>query len=347
MEEALCPGEEQREVQCSHKMGVLASMFWHSFHWLTCPAALFLIIFPILDNRDFEFSLVDQSAPVIHVLGTVQDGGAPHIGCDRMCCRNLFLRPATDRRVVSLGLVDSNSQKHFLFEATPDLPAQWRHLQKLAGGNMQRPDGIFLTHAHMGHYSGLMHLGREALGSQEVPVYVMPRMMQFLQENGPWSQLVELKNIILRPLESGREVQVSSTLRIVPIAVPHRDEFSETVGYRIEGPSRSVLFIPDINKWDQWDRRLERELSRVDRAYLDATFYDVDEVGYRDMAEIPHPFMVETMDLLQVLPEKERNKVYFIHMNHTNPCLDNTSVAFREVRERGFNIAQLGDSLSL
>lgn len=322
-------------------------MLWHLFYWSTHTITLCVLTFLTCDNRASESTSLDSTPPVIHVLGTIQDGGSPHIGCDRICCRNLFLRPATDRQVVSLGLIDADNGKSFLFEATPDLPAQWHHLQKLSGGKMKWPDGIFLTHAHMGHYSGLMHLGREALGSQEVPVYAMPRMMQFLQENGPWSQLVELKNITLMPLEDEQKVQASDALGIIPIEVPHRDEFSETVGYRIVGPNRSVLFIPDINKWDQWDRLLEDELREVDRAYLDATFYDVDEVGYRDMAEIPHPFMIETMDLLQELPQKERSKVHFIHMNHTNPCLDETSAAYREVRERGFNIARLGDSFSL
>ena len=322
-------------------------MLWHSFYGLTCSIALFVFTLSTFENSTSEFSGFDTAPPVIHVLGTVQDGGSPHIGCDRICCRNLFLRPATDRQVVSLGLIDADNGKSFLFEATPDLPTQWHHLQKLGGGKMKWPDGIFLTHAHMGHYSGLMHLGREALGSQGVPVYAMPRMMQFLQENGPWSQLVELKNITLMPLQNEQRVQASNALEIVPIEVPHRDEFSETVGYRIVGPSRAALFIPDINKWDQWERRLEDELSQVDRAYLDATFYDVAEVGYRDMAEIPHPFMIETMDLLQDLPQKERSKVHFIHMNHTNPCLDGASAAYREVRERGFNIARLGDSFSL
>lgn len=322
-------------------------MLWHLFYGSTHTITLCVLTFLTCDNRASESTSLDSTPPVIHVLGTIQDGGSPHIGCDRICCRNLFLRPATDRQVVSLGLIDADNGKSFLFEATPDLPAQWHHLQKLSGGKMKWPDGIFLTHAHMGHYSGLMHLGREALGSQEVPVYAMPRMMQFLQENGPWSQLVELKNITLMPLEDEQKVQASDALGIIPIEVPHRDEFSETVGYRIVGPNRSVLFIPDINKWDQWDRLLEDELREVDRAYLDATFYDVDEVGYRDMAEIPHPFMIETMDLLQELPQKERSKVHFIHMNHTNPCLDETSAAYREVRERGFNIARLGDSFSL
>ena len=322
-------------------------MFWHSFYGLSFSMALFVFNLSTFEKSAAEFSELHVTPPVIHVLGTVQDGGSPHIGCDRICCRNLFLRPATDRPVVALGLIDADNGKSFLFEATPDLPTQWHHLQKLSGGKKKWPDGIFLTHAHMGHYSGLMHLGREALGSKGVPVYAMPRMMQFLQENGPWSQLVELKNITLIPLQNGQRVQASEALEIIPIEVPHRDEFSETVGYRIVGPSRAVLFIPDINKWDQWDRLLEDELRQVDRAYLDATFYDVDEVGYRDMAEIPHPFMIETMDLLQDLTQKERSKVHFIHMNHTNPCLDEASAAYREVRERGFNIARFGDSFSL
>lgn len=328
-------------------MPVIVPMLWHSFGWFSFPITVVTVALLTAIVPDTDPVFLDTTPPVIHVLGTVQDGGSPHIGCDRICCRNLFLRPATDRQVVSLGLIDADNGKSFLFEATPDLPTQWHHLQKLGGGKMKWPDGIFLTHAHMGHYSGLMHLGREALGSHGVPVYAMPRMMQFLQENGPWSQLVELQNITLMPLQNEQRVQASDALEIIPIEVPHRDEFSETVGFRIVGPSRSVLFIPDINKWDQWDRRLEDELRQVDRAYLDATFYDVDEVGYRDMAEIPHPFMIETMDLLQDLTQKERSKVHFIHMNHTNPCLEEASAAYREVRERGFNIARLGDSFSL
>lgn len=322
-------------------------MVWQIFG--SSILSIVLIGLPLTEFREAELQSWNTgvSSPVLHVLGTVQDGGAPHIGCDRICCRNLFLRPAIERFVVSLGLIDSKNQKSYLFEATPDLPQQWHHLQAISGYQNKAPDGIFLTHAHMGHYSGLMHLGREALGSDKVPVYAMPRMMDFLRQNGPWSQLIELKNIILMPLNDETPIQMSDDLTIVPIRVPHRDEFSETVGFRIVGPSRSALFIPDINKWDQWDRQLSDELKLVDWAFLDATFYDVDEVGYRDMAEIPHPFMIESMDLLQALPKNERSKVHFIHMNHTNPCLDSTSTAYLNVLDLGFNIAQFGDSFNL
>ena len=286
--------------------------------------------------------------PMLYVLGTLQDGGAPHMGCDRPCCRNLFLRPATDRKVVSLGIADfkSGSGQLAMFEATPDVASQWHALQSLSGLADVLPS-IFLTHAHIGHYSGLMFLGREVLGATDIQVHAMSRFRRFLQTNGPWDQLISLGNIVVNQLAEDSIVQVTEQVQTLPIRVPHRDEYSETVGYRIMGPNHSVLFIPDIDKWERWERDLKRELSLVDRAYLDATFFDASEVGYRDMSEIPHPFIVESMDFLGALSAAEKSKVHFIHMNHTNPCLSDTSSAYRHVVASGFNIARMHEAFPL
>lgn len=303
---------------------------------------------PNLNPQD-EPNALALSSPALVVLGTLQDGGSPHMGCEKPCCRNLFLRPATDRQVVCLGLIDEDElgkKQGVMLESTPDFPKQWNAFQQCTGLAF---DGlsIFLTHAHMGHYSGLLHLGREALGAEEVPVYCMPRMAEFLQSNGPWSQLVDLNNIQIRKMEEMTAVQATDHLRITPIRVPHRDEFSETVGFRIEGPQHSVLFIPDIDKWERWDLLLEEELERVDRAYLDATFYDAAEVGNRDMAEIPHPFILETMNRLDTLDHRIKDKIHFIHFNHTNPCLKDSSSAAMEVKSRGFHLARSMDVFAL
>jgi pyrroloquinoline quinone biosynthesis protein B len=280
------------------------------------------------------------------VLGNVQDGGSPHIGCGRPCCRNLFLRPRSERRVVSLGLISRAWGETALFEATPDLPSQWATLAERSG--VSQPSAIFLTHAHMGHYTGLMHLGREALGANGVRVGAMPRMAEFLATNGPWSQLVELGNIDVFSLQEDQAVPLfHEEVSVTPLRVPHRDEFSETVGYRIEGPKRSALFIPDIDKWTVWERSLVEELARVDLAFVDATFFDAAEVNHRDMAEIPHPFVVETMAMLDSLPESEREKIHFIHMNHTNPLLDPESAPSREVEEKGYRVAREGMTFGL
>ncbi|WP_445383600.1 MBL fold metallo-hydrolase [Robiginitalea sp. IMCC43444] len=282
------------------------------------------------------------------ILGNLQDGGSPHIGCSRDCCKVLWQNPDASRKVVSLGLIDRTTRKSYLFEATPDLGSQLQKLIHYAGfGSGRHTDGIFLTHAHIGHYSGLMFLGREALNASGIAVFAMPGMQRFLRENGPWNQLVELENIVLQPLYNQQPQLLSDELMVIPFRVPHRDEYSETVGFEIRGPQKSLLFIPDIDKWDRWEVSIAEKLKSVDLAFVDATFYDAAELGYRDMAEIPHPFVVESRKLLDGLPAAERDKIHFIHFNHTNPLLDPQSSASRTIEAAGYHIAREGQKFAL
>ena len=291
--------------------------------------------------------VAQESGVTLTVLGNVQDGGYPHIGCERPDCRNLFLRPAGTHQVVCLGVVDALKGQQFLFEATPDAARQAHQLTKVFGAHSGMPDGIFLTHAHWGHYTGVGLLGREAMGASGVEVFAMPRLREFLQNNGPWSQLVDLGNIALTTLSAGTAVQPTPQLTVTPFRVPHRDEFSETVGYRIEGPNKSALFIPDIDKWAKWDQKLLDAVADVDLAFLDGTFYDGAELGHRDMSEVPHPFIAESMTLMADWPEKERQKVHFIHLNHTNPLLNPESEETRRVLKSGCHVARYGDRFQL
>ena len=289
-----------------------------------------------------------QDTPFLVVLGTVQDAGSPHAGCTKKCCADLFDNPDSDRMVVSLGIVDPVSKQTWLFDATPDLPRQMKLLEQHAPfSQKETPDGIFLTHAHIGHYTGLMFLGRESMNSKEVPVYAMPRMKSFLENNGPWSQLVELKNIVIVPMNNQEQIQLSSTISVTAIEVPHRDEYSETVGFIIAGPTKKVLFIPDIDKWSKWKMDIIQEIKKVDYAFLDATFYDGEEVNNRDISEIPHPFVIESMGLFINLNASEKSKVYFIHLNHTNPILDINGEQTKTVIKNGFNIARIKQVFSL
>ena len=282
------------------------------------------------------------------VLGTAQDGGSPHIGCEKECCAQLFEKGDLSRKVVSLGVVDFKNNKTILIEATPDLPTQIRALSEMAPLKQNDyPDGIFLTHAHIGHYSGLMYLGKEAANTKNISVYTMPKMHRFLTENGPWGQLVANNNIRLVPTENEKSVQISEQLTIVPITVPHRDEYSETVGYKIVGPNKTLLFIPDIDKWEKWDKDIREEIKSVDYAFIDATFFDAEEIDYRDISEIPHPFVIESMETFNDFSKSERNKVYFIHFNHTNPLLNPDSHQTKRVLQEGFQIAREGMAIKL
>jgi pyrroloquinoline quinone biosynthesis protein B len=291
-------------------------------------------------------ALADDEAPYLLVLGVAQDAGYPQAGCYAPHCLPGWEDPGLRRRAVSLALIEPAARQKYLFEATPDFPEQLYQLEIAAASERYELAGIFITQAHIGHYTGLMFLGQESMGASGVRVFVMPRMLAYLRSNGPWSQLVYYRNIVLTPLEANR-AQSAGSLEITPFRVPHRDEFSETVGYRIDGPERSALFIPDIDNWSQWDTRLEELVTEVDYALLDATFYAEGELPGRDMSKVPHPLGVETMARLQHLPGDERRKVWFIHMNHTNPLLDSRSKESARVRSEGFNIAVEGLRLPL
>ncbi len=290
---------------------------------------------------------ITPKAVSLYILGTVQDGGSPHIGCKRECCAALFLNPDANRKVVSLGVVDHEKEKSYLFEATPDITSQMKSLKEFAQKETETPNGIFLTHAHIGHYTGLQYFGREALGAKQVPVYAMPQMKSFLESNGPWNQLVTLENISIQEMGNEMRVQLTSNLSVIPFIVPHRDEYSETVGFKIIGPSKTALFIPDIDKWSKWEKNIIDEIKVVDYAFLDASFYDGAEINNRDISEIPHPFVIESLHLFQQLPENEKRKIHFIHFNHTNPLLNKESNQYREVIQQGYNIAGFKEKIDL
>ena len=276
----------------------------------------------------------------LKILGVVQDGGLPHLGSNKLCCKNV----EQQRFVTSLMLINNENNESYLFDASPDINKQLNFM-----GDRIKKDlkGVFLTHAHIGHYTGLMYFGREALNSKSINVYAMPRMKKFLEQNGPWNQLVSLQNISITEINNNSKLLMDSNIIIQPIEVPHRAEFSETVGYKIYGPNKTVLFIPDIDKWYLWEKSIIEEIEKVDYALIDATFYDSKEVNYRDLSEIPHPFVVESMELFDSMEEKEKNKIYFIHLNHTNPLLDKESEQYKFVRVKGYNIAEEGMKLKL
>ncbi len=276
------------------------------------------------------------------VLGIAQDGGVPHIGCRQELCVEARHDLKRRQRVASLGLIDDEAEKRFLIDATPDLPSQ---LETLIGDKpWKRPplDGILLTHAHVGHYTGLLYLGGEALGASGVPVYATPKMAAYLRENGPWSQLVKLGNIDLKTIQPGEEVALTPKLRVTAVPVPHRDELSDTVGFRIRGPRRVLLYIPDVDKWERAKRPLVHELEGVDVALLDGTFSDASELKGRSMAEVPHPLVGETAALLP--KDRLKTRVLFIHLNHTNKLLWDVE-AKQRLRDLGFDVARDGEEI--
>lgn len=281
----------------------------------------------------------------VYILGVAQDGGYPHIGCRKQCCQQAWDNPSGKKYVVSFAVADPETKQWWLFEATPDMKEQLQYFNELTGSIYKYlPDGIFVTHAHIGHYTGLMQLGREALGAKNVTVYTLPKMKSFLENNGPWQQLVLLQNIKIEPVMPNSVTGLNNHIRVQTFTVPHRDEYSETAGFKIITRDKKYLFIPDIDKWSKWNKSIISEVNETDVAMVDATFYNADELPGRRMEEVPHPFVAETMDLFSKEPAAIKARIYFIHMNHTNPLLWNKEIQNR-VKSSGYNIAAQGMKL--
>ncbi len=285
----------------------------------------------------------DSNSPYLVVLGTVQDGGYPHPGCDKACCQMFYQGKEKKHYVSSLALIDPITKQRFLFDCTPDFTAQLHNLNAIFPPDSSLFDGIFLTHAHIGHYTGLMYLGKEAMNTKHIVVYLTLDFYEFLDQNGPWSLLQKNDNISLMSLVTGEPFQLNEHITITPFFVPHREEFSKTVGYKISYGSKNIIFIPDIDKWQKWDKDIVQLVKGNDLLFIDGTFYNSNELPGRDMSQIPHPSIEESMTLFKDLSSADKAKIHFIHLNHTNPALIKGSKEQKEVEQNGFHIAQEGE----
>lgn len=290
-------------------------------------------------------ALAAPTGPFIRVLGTAQDGGFPHAACS--CSRCLLARQEISRRrlVASLSVVLPAGGLVYLVDATPDIREQLTRLDDVRdppGDRVDRSpvDGLFLTHAHIGHYLGLSFFGFEAVHTRGLPVYGTSRMSTFLGSNAPWDQLVSLENIDLIELRIGQPITLSEGVLIEALWVPHRDEYTDTVAYRIRGPRRTVLYVPDTDPWAAWSPPLSEVLEGVDVALLDGSFYSADELPGRSLDEIRHPLITDSMERLQNLVDEGLVEVYFTHLNHSNPVLDAGSTEKAAVESRGFRILE-------
>lgn len=307
-----------------------------------------LVTVPWLNRNYYLKKSLDFSDWVIEILGSAQDGGVPHFGCT---CKHCAFYRAKNKRLFasSLGLYNLKRKRFYLFDATPDIKSQL----EFADANHQKgdldlhlkfePDGVFLTHAHMGHYTGLMYYGFESVNSKDIPIYCSLKMSDYLTNNGPWSQLVKYGNISLKTSEPGNRINLKDGCSVIPFTVPHRQEYTDTLGFKITGSKKSLLYIPDIDRWEQWNMSVIDEVKNVDYAVLDGTFFSGNELPGRDISKIPHPTVRSSIELLKNTVTKEKNKVFFTHLNHSNPLVIEDSPETRYVLENGFYIAREGD----
>ena len=290
--------------------------------------------------------------PYVLVLGTAQDGGLPHVACTCPRCDAARHDSSRRRNVASIAIIVPATGRRFLVDVTPDLPRQLDLLPAVgvhAQGQVDRlpVDGVLLTHPHVGHYLGLAFFGFEAVHSSRLPVHATPRMAAFLQVNAPWSRLVARDEIELKEMPPGVTFDLDDGVRVTPFAVPHRDEDSDTVGFKIAGRRHVIAYVPDTDTWATWSPQAIQTLADCDTALIDGTFFGSDELPGRAVSQIGHPLVVTTMDRLEGDVRSGRLRVLFTHLNHSNNALDPEGLERREIETRGFAVAEDGQRLPL
>ncbi len=263
------------------------------------------------------------------VLGTAQDGGIPQLGSG----------PGTGApRLVSSIAVVMDDGTTLLADVSPDVKAQLAKLNQVAAYQKRKArnavDHITLTHAHMGHYTGLVQFGPEAHNAAALPTWVTASMATYLRDNQPWAALIEGGHLDINSDTGlgGFPIAPGLMLRLVP--VPHRAEFTDTVGISV---NNEALFIPDIDSWEAWPGA-EEEVARHRICLLDASYSSLEEIPGRDLTDIPHPLVSDTLARFGHLTNERR--LILTHINHSNPIADPQSKAAAQVRESGFEVAE-------
>jgi len=293
----------------------------------------------------------DVSNVMVKVLGTAQDGGFPGFGCYCPNCLKARENPTLARLRACIALCDMKNRKTFFVDATPDIASQFDIIHSRMGyAPKERTSvltSILLTHADLGNYTGLLFYGYEGLNATRVPVYCTPTFSRFMEDNYPWSDLIQYENILLNHIHPDEKLSLTPQMFITPLLVPYRDEYSDTIGMFIQGERRKLLYIPDIISWSVWERSIVEEVEKADIAILDGTYFSRDELRGSSLKKIEHPFITETMKLLGPVVESGKTEIYFSHLNHTNAALDPEGAALKEIKERGYNLASEGMEIAL
>ena len=271
----------------------------------------------------------------ITLLGNAQDAGRPQLGCTEKCCEDARRNTDLSRMPVSLGL---QGEKFGIVEATRCIGTQLSLLD-----NSQISE-LWLTHAHLGHIEGLGQFGRESLNSKNVKLRCSDSVVDYVMKHPIWKKLIERGNLTFDKFKSDN---------IIPIEVPHRARDFDTHALLFKGQNNNIFFLPDH---DTWEKTLEFERYENPREWfssldaniilLDGTFWDSNELKGRIQADVPHPPVSETIDIIGRREDGDP-RVIFIHLNHTNPLHYPNSPEYQKLSDLGWEVGEEGMEFNL
>lgn len=266
----------------------------------------------------------------VEILGNVQDGGVPHLGCECDMCEAAREDERKQKYVGALLIKEDNSDKtvRYLIDATPDIRYQ------ITGNYL---DGVFISHGHLGHIGGLPFFGTESLDTNDLEIFCTADLKDFVMKNDPFRLMVDRDQIKLNEVENNESVEIQGCA-VEFREVLHRYVNTDTVSFMIKGEDKKLYYMSDI---DEWTENAKSNVKEADIAIVDGTFWTKEELDRYE--EVPHPPVKETMEEFS----DSDTDIYFTHLNHTNPALREDSEEREELEERGFEVVEKGDEFEV
>ncbi|HJM13507.1 MAG TPA: MBL fold metallo-hydrolase [Candidatus Thalassarchaeaceae archaeon] len=285
----------------------------------------------------------------VAILGIAQDGGVPQAGCNCDRCTTALNDHSLRLHPTSCAVMGEDGGLH-LIEASRAIAQQLGIASDCLGlGGVAIPETVCLTHTHLGHIDGLGQFGKEAMGLDSVPLMASSKVLEVViarSLDSPFELVEVCANSPFMPTEG-------CGFRYTLIPIPHRDDQSDTHAILISGPNKTLLFLPDQDSWNQTLDLYGSEGVKswltdlgVDVALIDGTFWDGNELPGRDLSRIPHPSVSESLSRIGAKEEGDPD-IIFIHLNHSNPLIDEQSPETREVESMGWAVARQSSVIDL
>jgi pyrroloquinoline quinone biosynthesis protein B len=300
----------------------------------------------------------------IVVLGSAAGGGFPQWNCNcRQCAgvRNGTLR-ATARTQSSIA-VSANGTDWVLINASPDILTQIRATPALQPARARRDSGIaavMLMDAQVDHVTGLLML-REG---RQLPLYCTAQVWRELNDGLPLARVLSHYCGVrwhALPLDDAVEVPGIAGIRFTPLALTskappysdHRDDPhpGDNIGLLIEdGTSgKSVFYAPGLGAIEP---HVEAALRKADCVLVDGTFWRADEMielelSHKTAADMGHLPQAGEGGMIAVLDAIGARRKVLIHINNTNPILDDDSEQRALLARHGIEVAFDGMEITL
>jgi pyrroloquinoline quinone biosynthesis protein B len=309
----------------------------------------------------------------VKVLGSAAGGGFPQWNCSCANCRRIrsgkFRGKARSQTQIAFSV---DSRLWFLVGASPDLRTQILATPELIPSD-QFPThspiaGVFLPSADVDSVMGLLHL-REfqsffafATASLQRILQKENKMFGVLDRADPpvqWQTLSSKGRLGCHLSESPGEAP-SFVCATIPLGDSYPDYVSEdlrrtlsaeeaTIGFSLEQGGKSLFVAPSLSgRNPEW----AKVAAASSLALIDGTFWSDDELvrtgrsakTARDMGHLP---LSGPGGLLEQFPAAASCRRVLIHINNTNPILDESTPEHRAVLDAGFEIAYDGMELEL